>query len=90
MAGPLTGAGQQQVSFSNPFQPGGSDQTRALKQQEQQQRSSETQVRGTPTAKSEETKTAQGKKDFETNTFSSVNNDNGSAQRRGSIVNLVV
>jgi len=93
MAAPLSGIGQQQqVPLSQPFQPGGTDQTREIRQRNQEPRDGELQVREAPAARSQETDQTQSS--FQDNlndiSVSSNNSEAGSAQGRGSVVDITV
>lgn len=59
MAAPLSGLGQQNIPLAQPFQPGGSDQTRAVRQAEQDPREEEVQAREAAAAQSQESNNAQ-------------------------------
>ncbi len=92
MAAPLSGVGQQQVPLSQPFQPGGTDQTREVRQQNQNPREEELQVREAPAAQSQE---VSEDTNFQRDAFqealgaqSSSNPDN--SQGRGSVVDIVI
>ncbi len=93
MAAPLSGVGQQQqVPLSQPYQPGGSDQTREIRQQSQAPRDNELQARGAAPSKSQNTNTTE-KNSFQQNVESA--NHNGSnelsnSQGRGSVIDIVV
>ncbi len=54
MAAPLSGIGQQNVPVSQPFQPGGSDQTREVRQRNQEPREDEVQAREAASAQTQE------------------------------------
>lgn len=54
MSGPLTGIGQQQIPLSQPYQPGGNEQNKVARQQEQQPERGEIQVRGAPAGNAQE------------------------------------
>ncbi len=90
MAGSLSGVGQQQVPLSQPYQPGGSDQNRAIRQQEQEPRKEDIQVRGAPAAEAQKSeKTTESRKSI-SDSASNGNSMDASSQRRGSVVNLLV
>ena len=57
MAAPLSGIGGQQIPLSQPFQPGGSDQTREIRQESQEPREAELQAREAAPAQSQATHT---------------------------------
>lgn len=87
MTGSLSGVGQPQIPLSQPYQPGGSDQTRQVKERESQD--SKLQVRGTATAqKSEEKQEVR----LESKSLSSSvsNDDRKESQKRGSLVDITV
>ena len=94
MAAPLSGIGQQQVPLAQPFQPGGSDQTRDVRQADQQPREDELQVRQSPSAQSQETNDTDNNDVTarEENRFALASNNNSvdSDQGRGSVVDIVV
>ena len=94
MAAPLSGIGQQQVPLAQPFQPGGSDQTRDVRQADQQPREDELQVRQAPSAQSQETNDTDNNDVTarEENRFALASNNNSvdSDQGRGSVVDIVV
>ena len=54
MAAPLSGIGQQQTQIPQTFQPGGSDQTREIRQTEQDPRENELQTRSAASAQTQE------------------------------------
>ena len=95
MAAPLSGIGQQQVPLAQPFQPGGTDQTRNVRQAEQQPREDELQVRQAPSAQTQDTN-ASDNSDVsarEEQSFAVAGNNNESIdtdQPRGSLVDVVV
>lgn len=87
MAGSLSGVGQPQVPLSQPFQPGGSEQTRQVKEQESQD--NKIQVRGTENARKSED--SQNVRQASKSLSASVsNNDSGESQKRGSLVDITV
>ncbi len=94
MAAPLSGIGQQQVPLAQPFQPGGSDQTRDVRQADQQPREDELQVRQAPSAQSQQTNDTDNDDVTarEENNFALASNNNAvdSDQGRGSVVDIVV
>ncbi|MBI1301007.1 MAG: hypothetical protein GC137_05020 [Alphaproteobacteria bacterium] len=57
MAAPLSGLGQQNIPLAQPFQPGGTDQTRAVRQPDQEPREEEVQAREAAAARSQEANT---------------------------------
>ncbi len=83
MAAPLSGVGQQQIPLSQPFQPGGSDQTRDVRQQNQVPREDEVQARGEAPAQTQDTNTQKGNENF-------AKSDSSNNQGRGSLVDIVV
>lgn len=93
MAAPLTGIGQQQQPpISQPFQPGGTDQSREIRQREQEQRGDETQVQGASSARSQET-TDISPRNFQENlntNISTGSSEISSAQGRGSVIDITV
>ena len=90
MAGSLSGIGQQQIPLSQPFQPGGTEQNRAVREQDQQQRGNDVQVRGAPAARSENTETSKENRSFSSDSASNQNSSDAVSQRRGSLVNVLV
>ena len=54
MAAPLSGVGQQPLPISQPFQPGGTDETREIRQQDQEAREDEIQAREASAAQSQD------------------------------------
>ncbi len=92
MAAPLSGIGQQQVPLSQPFQPGGNDQTREVRQRDQEPREFEVQSRGAATAQSQDTNTKT--ESFQKSDSSVLVGSNSNAEKdngqRGSVVNIVV
>lgn len=57
MAAPLSGLGQQAVPLAQPFQPGGSDQTRAVRQPEQEPNEADVQPLEAAAAQTQDTNT---------------------------------
>ncbi|MGH1376502.1 MAG: hypothetical protein ACRBCK_09155 [Alphaproteobacteria bacterium] len=93
MAAPLSGIGQQQIPLAQPFQPGGTDQTRNVRQAEQEPREDELQVREAPSAQSQETNTTQDDvtaREEDNFALASNNNTANGAQGRGSVVDIVI
>ncbi len=93
MAAPLSGIGQQQVPLSQPFQPGGSDQTREIRQREQEPRETELQTRGAATAQAQQLNTEDKglfAKDLENSLSAKTNTQEGSKSERGSVVDITV
>lgn len=93
MASSLSGVGQQQVSVTQPFLPGGNEQTRVQKQ-EQEQRRVEAQVNAfSSTTDSRETERSSASEERTNVRASSSNNErteSNQENRRGSVVNLLV
>lgn len=92
MAAPLSGVGQQQLPLSQPFQPGGSDQTREIRQQNQNPREDELQVREAPSAQSQEVSedTNFQRDAFEDLITAQSSNNGENTQGRGSVVDIVI
>ncbi len=82
MAAPLSGVGQQQIPLSQPFQPGGSDQSREIRQQNQVPREDEVQARGEPSAQTQNANTEKGDGHFA--------KSDSNTQGRGSLVDIVI
>ena len=74
MAAPLSGIGQQNVPISQPFQPTNTDETREVRQQEQDPREEELQAREAAASQSQNLNQPQ----------------NGEDQERGSLVDITV
>ncbi len=93
MAAPLSGVGQQQqVPLSQTFQPGGSDQTREIRQRGQEPRENELQARGTAAAQSQHTNTKTDST-FQSNLDQASNSSHSSQSNsagRGSVVDITV
>jgi len=91
MAGPLSGIGQQQVPLAQPFQPGGGDQNKVVRQQEQSPERGEIQVKSAALGNSQEsdTDTQKSLTAQNENSFSATQSDSGD-KPRGSLVNIVV
>ncbi len=91
MAAPLSGVGQQ-IPLSQPFQPGGSDQTREIRQRNQEPRENELQARQAAPSQSQHTNGAE-KSSFQQNVEnarSSSNHEQSNAQGRGTVVDITV
>jgi len=96
MAAPLSGVGQQQVPISQPV-PNTADQSRQIRQVEQQPREQELQVRGAAAAQAQNASNAEEEitafqrrqEDIQQNASQS-DNDTQPAPRRGSVIDLVV
>lgn len=94
MAAPLSGIGQQQVPLSQPFQPGGSDQSREVRQNNNQQpRENEIQSRGSAASQTQEAN-VDNQNVFQKNggnVISASSSDGGTnEQGRGSVVDITV
>ncbi len=97
MAAPLSGVGQQQqVPLSQPV-PNTADQSRQIRQQDQEPREQELQVRGAATAQAqnaanteEEITAFQRRQEDIQQSASQSDNDAQPAPRRGSVIDLVV
>ena len=91
MAAPLSGIGQQQVPLSQPFQPGGSDQTREVRQQDQKPRETEIQARGAASAQTQETNNADNTNTSQADArFANTLENQDGAGGRGNVVDIVV
>ncbi len=91
MAAPLSGVGQQQqVPLSQTFQPGGSDQTREIRQRNQEPRENEVQARSAASAQSQSTSHDTTKSDFQKNLNAINTSEQSSSSGRGSVVDIVV
>lgn len=99
MAGPLSGIGSQQIPLSQPFQPGGTDNARAVRQEaEKEPQNNEIQkTRTTQAAQAREADTDNDNHKSRSNdalakslSSASNSNDPSSAPPRGSVVNLTV
>ncbi len=93
MAAPLSGVGQQQVPLAQPFQPGGSDQTREVRRQEQEPRDNELQVRGAAASQTQETNEQDNgnREDFQLSASLQRSDSNSySSQDRGSVIDITV
>ena len=91
MSGPLAGIGQQQIPLSQPYQPGGSDQSKVARQEEQKPERGEVQVRGASLGNTQESNTNSQKQHVaqDDQNILSASNDSGD-KPRGSLVNIVV
>lgn len=91
MSAPLSGIAQQQVPLTQPFQSGGADQSREVRQREQAPQENQIQAREAPAAEAQ-------KSDVADNTFKENLNDiSASAQDssentrdRGTVVDVTV
>ncbi len=93
MAAPLSSIAQQQIPLSQPFQPGGSDQTREIRQRGQEPRETELQARGAAPSQSQHTNSTDNNK-FQQKLGSvqnSINNEQGDpTQGRGKVIDIIV
>ena len=93
MAAPLSGIGQQQqIPLSQPFQPGGSDQTREVRQRNQEPNESDIQSRSAASAQTQKASTDDSAsfEDALSSTLSTSSNEQSSAQGRGTVVDITV
>ncbi len=92
MAAPLSGVGQQQIPLSQPFQPGGSDQTREIRQRGQEPRENELQARGTAASQTQQanTKTDSSFQGNLNQTSNSGHSQQSNAAGRGSVIDITV
>lgn len=92
MSGPLAGIGQQQIPLSQPFQPGGNDQSKVVRSQEQSPEREEIQVRGSALGNTNETETNTNDNVLQKGQtlFTSDSQESSSDTPRGSLVNITV
>ena len=96
MAGPISGIGSQQIPLSQPYQPGGSDQTREVRQDSQDAKENTIQSRNAQSAQTQEANSNDNQQDTSSRNDEKSNlntitaNAQNTEQRRGSVVNLVV
>lgn len=96
MAGPLAGIGQQSVPLSQTFQPGGTEESRAVKQQQQEREPQNNEIQKTRSSQPAQTREVDSENANRSSDSSkqqltaSNSNDPGFAPTRGSVVNITV
>ncbi len=88
MAAPLSGIGSQQIPLSQPFQPGGSDHSREVRNQNQVPRENELQAKDAATAKSQNSNTSRKEEHFAN--LNDKPQQQNQVRDRGSVVDIIV